>query len=320
MKKIVLITGATGYLGGRIAQKLSESDLFFLRLACTGRRGVPLQGLKNSEKKVFNLLGKDEFDELCKGATCIVHCAAMNAQECETEPARAVLVNTVGTLRLLEAARRQKVKKFIYFSTAHVYGSPLAGRITEGSPARPVHPYAITHRAAEDFVLSGYARNDLAGAVIRLSNAVGAPVDARVNCWALLANDLCRQAVTTNKLILKTAGLQGRDFIMIENIYRALVHIVSLPEDDIRGQIFNLGSGKSMRVIDLAGLIQKRCRKILGHNPEIITPHSPGSRALPRLDYRIDKLKATGFQPIDGLTAEIDGTLIFCQRNFGKKV
>lgn len=320
MKETILITGATGYLGGRISKKLSDSNLYFLRLTSTGRRTESLKGLKNSENKVLNLLMKGKFDEICKGVKFIVHFAAMNFRECESEPVRAVLVNTIGTLRLLEAARKQKVKKFIYFSTAHVYGSPLTGRITEDLPTMPVHPYIITHRAAEDFVLSYSSSDSLAGTVIRLSNAIGPPIDPSVNCWSLISNDLCRQAVTTNKLILKTAGLQSRDFIMIENVYRALIHILSLPEDTICSQIFNLGSGKSMRIIDLAKLIKVRCKKVLGFNPEIITPKAPGGRKLQSLDYRIDKIESTGFQLIDGLTEEIDNTLIFCQRNFGKRI
>ena len=319
MKKTILITGATGYLGGRIAKSLSKNNSYFLRLTSTGNKIKSLRGLKNSENIVLNLLAKGKFDKICSGVKVIIHLAAMNSHDCEDDPVKAVLVNTVGTLRLLEAARRQKVKKFIYFSTAHVYGRPLTGKITESLPTKPAHPYSITHRAAEDFVLSENDPNGLSGTVIRLSNAVGTPIDPGVNCWSLIANVLCRQAAATNKLVLETAGLQSRDFISIENVYQALAHILSLPDDAIRGQIFNLGSGKSMRIIDLAKLIQGRCKRILGSTPEIKTPDSPSGKELQRLDYRIDKIKSTGFKPIDSLTKEIDNTLIFCQRNFSNR-
>lgn len=319
MKDIVLITGAAGYLGGRVSKSMSESGLYFLRTASTGRRTNPPGGLKNSESKVLDLLKKGEFDEICRKVKYIIHFAAMNSEECAARPAKAVLVNALGTLKLLEAARRQKVKKFIYLSTGHVYGSPLAGKITEDMPARPAHPYSITHRAAEDFVISGNVTGVMAGVVIRLSNAVGAPIEAGVNCWSLVANDLCRQAVTTHKLVLKTAGLQSRDFISIEDVYRALAHMISLPDDAVRGQIFNLGSGRSMRVIDLAKLIKDRCIKVLGLETSIVRPDLRAGERPMRLDYRIDKIVSSGFKPIDGLIEEIDGTLIFCKRNFSKK-
>jgi len=80
---------------------------------------------------------------------------------------------------------------------------------------RPVHPYAITHHAAEDFVLAAHDEKRLMGYVIRLSNGFGAPAHAGVDRWTLLVNDLCRQAVQTRQLILRSAGCLGRPAEMV---------------------------------------------------------------------------------------------------------
>jgi len=316
MKDIVLITGASGYLGGRIAAFLSNKNKFFLRLTSIKRTRKPAVLLKNCEIVRFNLLAQDNFKILCKGVKFIIHLAALNSLECESDPEKALRVNVLGTFRLLKVAEEQGIRRFIYFSTAHIYGSPLSGRITEKNVPKPTHPYAITHFAAEDLVLCG---QNLAGIVLRLSNAVGAPVNPEVNCWSLIANDLCRQAVSNKKLILKTPGLQKRDFVTIKDVCRAVYHMLELGQDKCSNEIFNLGGEKSLSIIDLTKKIANRCRYLLGFYPEIIKPESrPSDVSLP-LDYRIDKLKAMGFKLIGSLEEEIDATLKFCQHAFGRK-
>ena len=124
------------------------------------------------------------------------------------------------------------VPRFLYFSTAHVYGSSLEGTITEQTCPRNLHPYATSHLAGEQAVLEAAQRGAIRGVVFRLSNAFGAPVSSEVNCWMLLVNDLCRQAVTTGELALRTAGLQLRDFVTLEDVTRAVLHV--LQRDTVR--------------------------------------------------------------------------------------
>ena len=112
---------------------------------------------------------------------------------------KAISFNIGETVRLLEAAQRSGVRKFIYFSTAHVYGAPLIGDIHEDCVCRPIHPYSITHKSAEDFVLAARGRTDINAVVIRLSNSFGAPAYDTSNRWTLLVNDLCKQANIKSK-------------------------------------------------------------------------------------------------------------------------
>lgn len=222
MKDNILITGGLGYVGGRASQKLSESSICNVLL---GTRRMDCETPRWLDKAVIirmDLLSEDSLSEACKNVRYIIHLAALNKTECADDPEVAVRVNTLGTLKLLKAAERAGVERFIYMSTAHIYKSPLIGTITEDTLPRPLHPYAITHKAAEDFVFASHDRKRLVGIVVRLSNGFGVPAHKDVNCWTLLANDLCRQAATTGKLVLKSAGLQRRDFITLTDVGRAL--------------------------------------------------------------------------------------------------
>lgn len=316
----VLITGAFGYLGGRLTRFLSESTDLSLRLGTRTMRAAP-GWAKGGSVVETDFSSPDSLHKACRGAATIVHLAALNEIESAGDPEKALIVNTLGTLRLVREALRASVGRFIYVSTAHVYGAPLAGRITELTPTRPVHPYAITHRAAEDFVLAlNGAASGTMGIALRLSNGFGAPVDEGVNRWTLIVNDLCKQAVETGRLKLRSTGLQHRDFITLSDASRAIQHFITLPDSLCADGLFNLGGGSSMNVLEMAGRVSMRCAQVLGFAPQVETGEPSGEVMREPLDYRIDKLKKTGFALEGRIDSEIDATLCLCRSAFGKGI
>lgn len=311
----VLITGAFGYLGGRIARDLAAASKFHLRLASRQTRPAT-PWLHEGEVVQMDVLSEAQVESACLGVQSILHLAALNEHQCAADPERAVLVNTLGSLRLLRAAERAGVDRFLFLSTAHVYGSPLEGEITEATLTRPVHPYAITHRAAEEFVLAAHDRCALTGIVVRLSNGLGAPADPTGDRWTLIANDLCRQAVSSRALLLRTSGLQRRDFITMSDITRAVRHLLALPSSACGDGVFNLGGENPMRILDMAELIAERGAHVLGYRPRVEHPEpAPGERSQ-ELSYSIQKLRATGFELAGDMAGEIDETLRVCERAF----
>jgi len=317
MTNVVLVTGGLGYVGGRVALALQQSGKYELRLGTRAAGSIQAPWLPEAEIRTLDVTVDDDLDEACAGASSIVHLAALNENDCLADPQRAFLVNALGTLKLLQAAERAGVKRFVYFSTAHVYGAPLAGRIDEGSLPRPVHPYAITHHAAEDFVLAAHNRKAMVGIVLRMSNGFGSPTHAAVNRWTLIVNDLCRQAATAGKLVMRSPGLDQRDFITLEDAGRAVAHVLALGDKDVGDGLFNLGGGRSMKVFDLAQLVAQRCEAVLGFAPQIERPAATGAVPPPQLDYRMDKLLATGFSHRGSMAEEIDATLRICHAAFG---
>jgi UDP-glucose 4-epimerase len=317
MMRKVLITGGFGYLGGRLAQFLTSQRDYEVLLG-SRRQTQPPSWLPQA--KVVQTLwdSPQSLEEICFDVDVIVHLAGMNAQDCAVDPAAALEVNAVATVRLVQTAIQQRVKRFIYMSTVHVYGSPLTGVITEETKPAPAHPYAISHQAGEDAVLATHQSEEMEGIAVRLSNAYGAPADKNANCWMLLVNDLCRQAATSERLVLRSAGLQKRDFIPLHDVVRAISHFIELPFDRSGEGIFNLGGEAPYRIIDLAELIAVRCGVVLGYRPEVEGPDSVLGESSPELNYKIDKLKETGFSLNGNIVNEIDATLKFCHKKFKK--
>ena len=313
----VLVTGGLGYVGGRVSAYLAENTDFHVSIGTRRRDVVRPDWLQSGELVTMDLGSKETLENACSEARIVVHLAAMNEMDSARDPEAALMVNGQGTLRLLQAAKQAGAERFIYFSTAHVYGAPLKGVITEETLSRPVHPYTITHKTAEDFVLAEHDLKNLVGIVVRLSNGFGAPVDVSVDRWTLIVNDLCRQAVTTGKLVLRTSGLQKRDFIPLTDVCRAVVHFVGLPREQCGDGLFNLGGECCIQVFEMAEIIAERCFHLLGVRPEIKRPVPCAHEISDPLDYCTDKIRSTGFNPEGKLDREIDSALLFSQKAFG---
>jgi len=311
----ILITGGFGYIGGRLAQALDAQRDTHVLLGSRFLRDVP-KWLPSASVAVTNWGDSASLQGACSGVDTILHLAAMNEVDAAQDPVGALESAGVATARLMESAKAKHVSRFVYFSTAHVYGAPLAGYIDESVCPRPVHPYATSHRAAEDVVLAEHEKGELPGIVLRISNGFGAPAHPDVNRWTLLVNDLCRQAIVTGKLELRSAGLQRRDFITLTDVCRATSHMLNLPVEVIGNGIFNIGGNWTPTISEVTSLVAGRCGVVLGFRPEINLPEPmDGETSIP-LDYCIDKLRNTGFKLQGDRDGEIDATLKLCYKAF----
>ncbi len=317
MIKSVLVTGGLGYIGGRVCQHLARESSIQLRVGTRDYQQSKPDWLNNGYLVNFDLDGQDSLDKVCDGVHSIVHLAANNEIDCAADPIRALNINSHGSIKLLNAAIKAGVQRFIYLSTAHVYGSPLSGTLTEESLPRPQHPYAITHKTAEDFILAAHDKGQINAVVLRLSNGFGCPERANVNRWTLLVNDLCKQAVTSKKITLHSSGNQVRDFITLTDVARAVEHVLNMTKEETSDGLFNLGGGHAIKIIDMAEIIVERCNKVLDLKLNIERMNSDVDEILNRLEYSMEKIKSTGFTLKSNFNEEIDDTLKLCHGSFG---
>ena len=316
MSNSVLLTGGLGYLGGRLACSLVASGF---EVRCGTRRCsmAPPDWLPAMSIAELDWSSIDSLTDACRGVDQVIHLAAMNEVESALDPLGALQMNGLASLRLLEAGKAAGVRRFVYFSTAHVYGASLKGVIDEATLPKPVHPYAITHKVAEDFFLAAHDKKQIEGVVVRLSNGFGAPVTPNIDRWTLLVNDLCRQAATSGELRLKSAGVQLRDFVTLGDIARAVNHLLRLGADQLGDGLFNLGGCQSISILEMTERVATRWRVLTGRDIEVIRPASNCS-APEAFDYRCDKLFETGFALKSQVDQEIDNTLRLCLEAFGK--
>ena len=312
MRPTVLLTGGFGNLGGRVASALHLTGNWNILLASRTHLSPPAWA-PDATVVNLDLLNPDQVDNACSGVTSIIHLAALNDRQAAADPNLAEAISGAGTKLLTDAAAKHKVDRFIFMSTAHVYGSPLQGTLTEESLTTNTHPYATSHLSGEREVAKRHQMGDIAGVILRCANGFGVPMDPAVNIWHVLVNDLCNQVALGGSMTLRSSGLQERNFIPIGDICSAFLHFLNVDVQHVGDGLFNLGGPKSMTVLEMAHVIAERSRSVLHIDPPINRMQQTEPEVLMPLDYCIEKLISTGFSCITDTNHEIDQLLNMCK-------
>ena len=317
--KNILITGGLGYIGGRVAcyikEKEPDSNIF---LTTRNKNDNFSSWTENFTVLQMDITDAASIDDCLKDRDIdvVIHLAALNEIESTKDPELALEVNTKGTYMLLNLANLYNVNRFIYFSTFHVYGNISDTVITEKTLSKPIHPYAITHKAAEDFVNYFTSCQGMETLIFRMSNGYGYPMDINIDRWTLAFNDICRQAVTNGGIILNSSGKQYRDFVSLHDVANAVYHFVFVVPDEWGDGIYNLGGDYSMSILDVAQKISDIYRARYNKDiNEIKTASESGSSISTKpVKYSIDKIAETGFRLQGNMDLEIERTMDLCEK------
>ena len=312
MKPVVLLTGGFGNLGCRIAAELHRSGNWSIRLASRTLRPSP-PWAPDAEIIKLDLSTSSEIENACSGVSAVIHLAALNDRDAYANPDLAELVSGTGTQLLVQSAARAGVGRILFMSTAQVYGSPLEGSISESSPTKSTHPYGTSHLSGELAVKQAHERGQILGVRLRCANGFGFPLDISANIWHALVPDLCKQSTTTGKIILNSSGIQQRNFVPIDDIVNAVIHFLDIAPAKIGDGLFNLGGPRSYSLLEIAKIIADRSQVVLGHTPDISHKAANPADKHELLDFKIDKLIATGFSPKNNINFEIDNLLQLCK-------
>jgi UDP-glucose 4-epimerase len=304
----ILVTGAGGYIGGRLVETLLGQGK---SVRAAVREPSPLPG---GEEVVIDLANDPPLvKELCRDVTSIVHLAGHNEVIASEDPATALTETTLATLRVAESAVATGVRRLIYLSTVHVYGKRIeeGAVLTEELRPEPIAVYAIA-RLASEHLLAGFAEEGLEVVVLRLTNSVGAPLHPEVDRWTLVVNDLCRQAALDGELVLRTAGVQWRDFVALSDVCE-IVSTASRSDEGARlpPGTYNLGSGSPITIRDVAALVQDAFERGTGVRPPLRAPDAPPSRPRP-YHVSVDRLGGYDLRASAPIEEAVEETARFC--------
>jgi UDP-glucose 4-epimerase len=300
----VAVTGAGGFIGGRLIGALTLTGTMVRPLV---RRTVPYLG---GGQVVVDLLGNPgDLDDALGGVDSVVHLAGPNEITTALDPEESVNATIAGSRRVAAAAARVGVRRLVYVSTVHVYGARMTegATVDEETPTEPRSEYALARLASEH--LAAAVADRLEVVVFRLSNSVGAPANAAVDRWSLVATDLCRQVALDGTLTLKTSGAQWRDFIALSDVGSILAGCC-VPGSLAPGT-YNLASGDPRTVRYLAEVVQDVTETLTGTRPKLYAPELPAELPVP---YRVatEKLASEGWKADTPLHDAVAETLAFC--------
>lgn len=263
----VLIAGASGYIGSMLSVFLADSGFKIIALC---NNNIP-----NDEKwkaKMFKIIQVDvsSFDAVEKlsrfEVDAVINLVSLNHYDSNLKPDFVNSINVTPTWNFLNVFFSKNLKKFIYFSTIHVYGNKLTGEITESNSTSPVNQYGLTHLLSEEVVNYYSNTSDVDCYNVRLSNGYGAPQFMENKCWDLVINNLCLSAWKKQELILKSDGSPVRDFIHLSDVLEGIKRIL-LSEKTFKSgsaEVLNFSSGNTISMLDAAMIVKDVFQKKYG--------------------------------------------------------
>ncbi len=303
----MLVTGAGGYVGSGLVPALAQEG-WDVRAAL--RERAPY--LDGAQIVADLAEDSDEARRACEGTDVVVHLAGENEVIAAQRPAAALAATVLATERIVEAAVAAGVRRLVYMSTMHVYGERIAedAVLTEDLRPEPRALYAVA-RLASEHVASALSTGGMELVVLRLTNSLGAPAHPSVDRWTLVCNDLCRQGTLTERLELRSSGVQWRDFVALADVHAVVAAACRFAPPTLPPGTYNLGSGTPMTVRALARLIQDAFERQTGRRPELIAPEPEGRSPRP-YTVSVERLAAHGLRATTPVEQAVEETVRFC--------
>jgi UDP-glucose 4-epimerase len=242
----ILITGAAGFIGGHLFSLLQTREYYLICLVKTCPPDLAQYTNYKCKFVIGNIEDKSFINSIDFEIDCIIHIAGVNdISESFSDPYSTINTNTFGTLNLIELARRKNVKKFIYLSSASLYGKPIFLPVNESHPIQLNSPYSLSKSLSENILKSYYANYGLKFVILRVFNVFGKNQNSRT-----VITDLLKKLSFPNvdKIVLKNPNNE-RDFIFIDDVCEIITEIME--NNTCIAETLNVGSGCPTKIIDV---------------------------------------------------------------------
>jgi UDP-glucose 4-epimerase len=281
----VLITGGSGQLSSYLFEELNGKQEAW---------GVdirePAFDAAKGKVRIADIRDPEAMLEACHGAEVVIHTAAqVSVQRSTEDPAGDADLNVIGTIRTLKAARDAGVRKFVFISSAAVYGNPIRIPVDEDHPTEPLSIYGASKIAAEQYVRAFGTSYGMEWAILRPFNFYSPRADPK-SPYSGVITKFTEWAKSGKTLKIEGAGDQTRDFIHAADVARAVRLAAESKEN---GLILNIGSGKGSSINELAETIELVCPKKV-HFEHVAPRTADIKHSVARVDRAKGKL---GFAP-----------------------
>ena len=314
--RIVLVTGAGGFIGSRLCERMVEegaSVRAFVRYTSRAEIGLlkllPSEILGNVEIIRGDLRDLNAVEQAAKGVDTIFHLGALiSIPYSYVHPVETVQTNVIGTMNILEACRKTGAK-LVHTSTSEVYGTALRVPIDEDHPLQGQSPYSASKIGADKLVESYYRSFDIPAVSIRPFNTYGPGQSNRAVIPTIITQAL-------SGYVVRLGNLDAiRDFTYLDDTVDGF--LLAGMADLWNGETFNLGTGEEITIAAVAELIFR----IMGKQPKIqVEPARlrPEKSEVMRLISDNRKAKEVlGWQPKVGMEEGLRRTIDWVSTHLG---
>jgi UDP-glucose 4-epimerase len=256
----VLVTGGAGFVGSNVVNTLL--DKYDCKVIVVDDLSTGFESNLDHSKKLEFIKGSvtDEklMDENVKRVSRILHMAAKNIIVSTKNPKDDFDINIGGTLQMLILARKYGVKRFVYTSSASVYGNTKYLPINEDDSLNTLSPYSVSKLAGENYCRSFYESYEVPTICLRYSNVYGINQDAR-NPYCGVISKFIESALTGTSPQIHGDGEQTRDFTYVEDTVEATIRALFTEKGD--GYVCKVGTGIEKKKNKLARMVIE----VVGH-------------------------------------------------------
>lgn len=270
MSKKILVTGGAGYIGSHVVKALGENgyDVIVYDNLSTGFKeavlyGELVEGNLEDTDKLESVFKNNEIDAIMHFAGSIV------VPESVENPLKYYKNNTVNSCNLIELAVKYKVDKFVFSSTAAVYGIPATDLVTEKSPTTPINPYGESKLMTEMMLKdTSFAHENFNYVALRYFNVSGADLDGKIGqafpgaTHLIKVNCEAASGKRDKTFIFGTDfptpdGTGVRDYIHVVDLANAHLEALKFMIDKKESRVFNCGYGKGFSVKEVVKAVKE---------------------------------------------------------------
>jgi UDP-glucose 4-epimerase len=254
--KKILITGGAGFIGSELVRQAIAVgfEVIVVDNLHNGKQ-ENLDGLLGDQVKfvVADIRDIEKMKTLMRGIDIVYHLACLCVRHSFHSPRENHEINATATLQLVSIAHEVGVKRFVFISSAEVYGATLsmitADRVSEEHPTYPTNVYGAAKLAGEGYALAYYHSFGFPSVVLRLFNTFGPRCHHEGDCGEVIPKFMLR-SLAGRPLIVFGDGTQTRDYNYVSDTARGV--LLAGLRDEAIGRTINIGSGYETTVNDLA--------------------------------------------------------------------
>lgn len=255
--KKILVTGGAGFIGSHLSEKIREmgNDVTILDNLTITESNLSLLESKGINKIIADISDYKLMLAEIKNFDIVFHLAAMNrAVKSIDNPVKSNLVNVTGTLNVLEACRKNGIKKLINISSSSVYGSSNLFPRKEENELKPTHPYAAGKLAGEHYARIYYELYGLETVTLRYFSVYGPRQLGTIEHAAVIPKFIHR-ILNNREIEIYGSGKQKRSFTYVGDTVDATIKASAVKE--AVGNIFNISSEEEISISRLVNLIEE---------------------------------------------------------------
>jgi len=260
----ILVTGGCGFIGSHLVDALVQRGHAVVVVDDCSADNEKFYFNEKAEYHKNSICDLEALSEITKDCNFIFHLAAESRlQNSILNPKRAADVNIIGTLNLLECCKKYNINGIIFSSTSCVYGLTKNLPIKEDLPEDCLNPYASTKYSAELLIKNYVKLFDVNACIFRYFNVFGERSPTK-GPYALVTGIFLKQKANNEALTVVGTGTQERDFIYVKDVVMAnILAMENWQNKNLRsGNVYNVGSGLAIKIIDLAKAISQNIKFI----------------------------------------------------------